>query len=112
MLPDYAEKRLQDWLVQSRRWYRFHYAVALAALALTVTVASKPSIGIRLDVLAWLAAIFQGVQTLFHPQQRAKAYRDAWRRLYLAAAQTGDAPEDDLRRAIAEGWAIISGADS
>lgn len=117
-LLDIANARLDDWLRRSRQWYFIYYFFGALAVALTITVASRPKFiadnETWLSILAWLAALCQGLSTFAVALPKATAYRAAWRHLWLARAnylnkqQSQDAG-DLLMQAIGRGWAIIDG---
>jgi len=117
-LVSLANKRLSDWNTRAGLWYSMYYLFGGLAVLLTITVASRPHF-IPTDVdwlatLAWLAAIFQGLNTFLVALPKATAYRAAWRTLWLARldyvnSDKSEAFSTDLKHAITRGWAIIDG---
>jgi len=111
--PQFARQRLAYWQRSSRWWYSVHYIVGLAATALTVTVAAKPSAGwLDLTVIAWIAAVAQGINTFLLAGPKGRGYRMAWRELALACeefAADSTIPEKHIHDAIRGGWKIIGG---
>jgi hypothetical protein len=49
-LLNQADERLADWNRRSRQWYLQYYATGALAVALTITVASRPEFIPKLDL--------------------------------------------------------------
>lgn len=75
-------KILNSWWKYFHRWWLVHYVLGIAAVILSVTVASKPSFLSEseafYELVAWLAAITTGLLTFLGPEKRARCYRRAW----------------------------------
>jgi hypothetical protein len=71
-----------SWWKYFHRWWWVHYALGIALVILSVTVASKPRALSKneavYEVIAWLAAITTGLLTFLGPEKRARSYRRAW----------------------------------
>jgi hypothetical protein len=114
-LLDLTDRRLTDWLHRSRQWYFFYYSFGIMATALTVTVAAHPAFldsKMDLPILAWFAALFQGLATFLGALPKATAYRAAWRILWSArmefvASPHADEAADILKSALEKGWSMI-----
>jgi len=113
-----AQQRLDDWGLRSRQWYWIYYICGGLATAFVITVASRPvflqSLGVEVATLAWLAALFQGLNTFLGAFPKASAYRAAWRMLWLArmdyvASRGGMESEQKLQDTMVKGWTIIDG---
>ena len=118
-----VDQRLHDWDRRIRQWYRVYYIVGGSAVFFTVSlgVASGHNFFqkyvILLSILAWLAAVFQGISTFLVAFSKATAYRAAWRVLWLARFDyVGTGYSEDSRKlleqAIEKGWAMIDGGYS
>ncbi|MDB0511935.1 hypothetical protein [Ralstonia solanacearum] len=75
-------KHMSAWKALMLTWYVLHFVLGVCAIALSVTVASKPAFiadSQTVSLLSWLLAIVTGFVTFLGPADRAGRYQRAYR---------------------------------
>ncbi|NQD95509.1 hypothetical protein HP532_22895 [Pseudomonas sp. CrR25] len=109
-----AEERLLDWEKRAGIWYATYYALGVLSTVLLITAASQPPFltDYGVQIVIWIAAILQGLNTFFISMQKASSYRSAWRTLRYALTEFKASPESESSKklvmtAMKDGWQKI-----